>query len=173
MIECFISRIKWSINTCEINKPVIKAVFNLGIKLVICGRDDFTCKEPLLLTLRALIDEEYRDTCKGKCKFLWTGQVCSLVFPDIGIYYWFWFGRTQSTFAFICGHLAITDWTIAKKYRAQSSGEKLSQRLLTVITSDSNTWSYLNPRKTLTCRGLYRKQNPLIKETIVLSPYRL
>ena len=59
---------KWSINTCEINKSVIKAVFNLGIKLVICGRDDFTCKEPLLLTLRALINEEYRDTCKGMCK---------------------------------------------------------------------------------------------------------
>ena len=51
-------------------KPVIKAEFNLGIKLVICSRDDFTCKEPLLLTLRALINEEYRDTCKGMCKVL-------------------------------------------------------------------------------------------------------
>ena len=77
---------KWSINTCEINKSVIKAVFNLGIKLVICGRDDFTCKEPLLLTLRALINEEYRDTCKGKCKCLWTGQICSIVFPHVNIY---------------------------------------------------------------------------------------
>ena len=59
MLECFISRIKMINNACEINKPVIKAVFILGIKLIICSRYDFTCKEPLLLTLRALIDEEY------------------------------------------------------------------------------------------------------------------
>ena len=152
---------------------MIKAVFNLGIKLVISSRDDFTCKEPLLLTLRALIDEEYWDTCKGMCTFLWTGQVCSLVFPY----------RHQHLLMILIRADAINFRLYLrtpryygldnKKYRAHSNEEKLSQRLLTVITSDSNTWSYLNPRKTLTCRGLYQKQNPIIKETIVLSPYLL
>ena len=137
------------------------------MKLVICSRDDFTCKEPLLLTFRALIDEEYRDTCKGKCKFFvnWPSLLHSISpRQHLQNNYWFWFGWTQSTVAFICGHLAITDWTIADKYRAHSNGGKLphAQRLLTAFTSDSNTRSYLIPRKTLTCRGLYQKQNPLI-----------
>ena len=126
------------------------------MKLVICSRDDFTCKEPLLLTLRALIDEEYRDTWI----FVNWPSLLHSISPRQHLQnnHWFWFGWTQSTFAFICGHLAITDWTIADKYRAHSNGGKLPQRLLIAFTSDSNTRSYPNPRKTLTCRGLYQKQ---------------
>ena len=151
---------------------MIKAVFNLGIKLVICGRDDFTCKEPLLLTLRAPINEEYRDTCKGMCKVLLNPN-----FPhSISLHQHLLLILIRADAVNFCLYLRTPRYyglDNRQKYCAHRNGEKLSQRLLTVTTSDSNTWSYLNPRKTFTCRGLYQNQNPLIKETIALSPYLL